>query len=504
MQNPQESPTELTAGVTLNRGYRIVKKLGEGGMGRVYEAEHIELGRACALKQTFYSELEQVKWFKNEAQLLSRLRHRSLPHVDDYFEEGGSYFLAMDLIGGESLKIKLAAQLSIDASIVLEWAGQILDALSYLHTQPKSIIHRDIKPDNIKVDGDNAYLVDFGLAKEMTSGTLVQAHTPDYASPEQIHPGRRTDPRSDIYSFGATLHHLITGQLPSRADERDRALQDGEQDPFQGTRQSNNAINEALAAAIDQALAFDPNMRFQTAREMASALEDVNKASQHFAEGLSYHREGHYDDAIREFREALKRQPDHAESFLGIGKAYVKKKQYRLAIENLNEAIDLNPNLPDVYYFRGFAFHCLNELPKALNDYTEAIKLEPRRAWIYHDRGVAHSAQHNFGLAIQDYSQAIRLQPNRSEFLSARAWVYQKIGRRDLANADYSQAEQLAEPNFKWLTNILKLILNCVLALVGGVVSGLAILVYDIGASSASACRHRTCRPSPDSSGNGC
>jgi serine/threonine protein kinase len=260
-----DSPTEVSAGVTLKRGYRVLRKLGQGNMGRVYEAVHVKLGRRTALKQTFYLEDGDDSWFKNEAQLLSRLSHPSLPHVHDYFEEDGSYFLAMDLIDGPSLKTKLGTASTAD---VLKWSKQVLDALAYLHRQ--GIVHRDIKPDNIKLVGENIFLVDFGLAKEMNAGTVVPGHTPDYSAPEQI--DGESNERTDIYSVGATLYHLLTNSRPARASDRSYALTNNLPDPLELIHKKNRKVPIWLSAIIAKAMAFAPNNRFESAQKMLDAL----------------------------------------------------------------------------------------------------------------------------------------------------------------------------------------------------------------------------------------
>jgi serine/threonine protein kinase len=238
-------------------------------MGYVYEAVNVNLDRICALKQTFYNGQTEESWFRNEAKLLSRLKHPCLPLVYEYFEEGGSYFLVMDLINGPSLRTKLQETGAIPTTQVLQWAKDVLGALVYMHQ--KGIIHRDIKPDNIRIDGDKAFLVDFGLAKEMAVGTVVHGHTPDYSAPEQI--DGESNATTDIYSLGATLYHLLTGVRPARASDRRNALINKQPDPLRAVREHNRKIPKWLSAVIDKSMALEPSNRFESAQSMLDAID---------------------------------------------------------------------------------------------------------------------------------------------------------------------------------------------------------------------------------------
>jgi hypothetical protein len=146
-----------------------------------------------------------------------------------------------------------------------------LELLHYLHTLPEPVIHKDIKPDNIRIQGDNIFLVDFGLAKRMGESTLVRAHTPNYASPEQAL-GRQTDHRSDLYSLAATLYHLLTGAVPTPAAERDYQLRSGRLDDLLLANDLSKTVSESLALVLNKALAFSPEHRFQSAKEMLYAI----------------------------------------------------------------------------------------------------------------------------------------------------------------------------------------------------------------------------------------
>mgnify|MGYP001560594111 CR=1 FL=1 len=165
---------------------------------------------------------------KREATLLASLRHPNLPRVTDHFVIGGQgQYLVMDFVPGEDLKQRLEKNGGpLPEADVTGWAQEILDALNYLHTLQPPVVHRDIKPGNIKITPEGrAVLVDFGLAKvhdlKQTTTVGAKALTPGFAPPEQYGVGR-TDPRTDIYSLAATLYNLLTNQIP--ADSLERAI----------------------------------------------------------------------------------------------------------------------------------------------------------------------------------------------------------------------------------------------------------------------------------------
>ncbi len=270
----------LEVGQIVDERYRIVKLLGQGGMGAVYRAWDTRLGRLVALKEmipqagldeAFIAQLREQ--FQQEAQVLANLVHPNLVRVTDHFYWSGNAYLVMDFVEGESLADRIQRQGTQPEAELLRWAGQLLDALQYCHAH--GVIHRDIKPQNIiiTVDGQ-AVLVDFGLVKlwdpddPQTRTVMRGAGTPEYAPPEQYDPGSgHTDPRSDIYSLGATLYHALTGQMPPTATRR--MVTPG---LFIHPRQFNAAVSPATEAAILRAMELAMDRRFQSAVEMARAL----------------------------------------------------------------------------------------------------------------------------------------------------------------------------------------------------------------------------------------
>ena len=269
-------PSSLKAGDLLHGRYKIRERIGQGGAGSIYLADDIRLeGRLCALKEVEYDRAlpdeireEARQQFMREATILARLDHPNLPKVSDFFSSGPRDYLVMDYVPGEDLRtVMLEARRNktfIPESQVLKWARQIGDALSYLHGLQPAIVHRDIKPSNLKITPSGVIkLVDFGLVKvlspdeEMTitviqgQGTALYTPLEQYGSDET-----HTDTRTDIYSFGATLYHLLTNEPPP--DARKRFIQPAS---LIAPRDINPSISSRTEKAVLWAMALHPDDR---------------------------------------------------------------------------------------------------------------------------------------------------------------------------------------------------------------------------------------------------
>jgi hypothetical protein len=269
----------LQPGAHLRDRYRIDKILGLGGMGAVYQAYDVNLGVAVAVKENLFTTEEYSRQFRREATILASLRHPNLPRVTDHFviENEGQY-LVMDFIAGEDLRQRLERSGPVPESEALPWFLQICDALAYLHSRTPPILHRDIKPGNIKLTSDGrALLVDFGLAKVVDDGgsttTGAKAMTPGFSPPEQYGSGR-TDPRTDVYSIGATLYAALTATIPEDALEQAMG-----RETLTPLRKRNPQISAPVAKAVEKALAVRPEERYQAVSDMAAALASAAGAS---------------------------------------------------------------------------------------------------------------------------------------------------------------------------------------------------------------------------------
>jgi hypothetical protein len=275
----------LAANSLLQNRYLIIHHIGKGGMGEVYLAVDQRLGNPVALKRTVFRD-DAMMWdaFEREARILARLRHSVLPKVSDHFSEKEEQYLVMEYISGDDLSKRLeAAKKPFPLQWVLYWADELLDALNYLHTHEPPIIHRDIKPQNLKLTNENhVVLLDFGLAKNSvakktqvsSSGGSLVGYTPNYAPIEQIR-GAGTNPRSDIYSLSATLYQLITGTIPMDALSRAESVIGGNGDSIPSPRELVPDISPEISAVILRGLSLNSEQRYSDAREMQKALREA-------------------------------------------------------------------------------------------------------------------------------------------------------------------------------------------------------------------------------------
>ena len=262
-------------GAILKERYVIKEPIGKGGMGAIWKAADNRLeGRVCAIKaivrDPYATEEVQEQsraQFHREASVLARLDHPNLPKVSDFFTEEGTDVLVMDFVDGDDLgqTIRSARKESrfLHEQEILDWTRQILAALEYLHQQSPPVVHRDIKPSNIKVTHRGLIkLVDFGLVKVMTPDertiTVVQGRGTIHYTPLEQYGGDtgHTDLRSDIYSLGSTLYHLLTNQAPPEAKVRFLHSQS-----LTPTRIINSAVSARTERAVHWSLSLHPEDR---------------------------------------------------------------------------------------------------------------------------------------------------------------------------------------------------------------------------------------------------
>jgi serine/threonine protein kinase len=274
----------IETGTILQNRYRIDKQIGQGGMGNVYVAADERFKSVVAIKETVFQDASLRKAFEREARLLNSLKHSALPRVSDHFNEGDGQFLVMEFIAGDDLAAMMETSgEAFPLETVLNWAHQLCDALEYLHAQ--DIIHRDIKPQNLKLTpGGQIVLLDFGLAKgnptdaqHQTAAKSIFGFSRSYASLEQIQ-GAGTEPRSDLYSLGATLYHLLTGIPPADALTRAMNVLNKQNDPLIPANLVNKQVPKGVAEVLQKAMALNAGERPESANAMLAMLEECDKS----------------------------------------------------------------------------------------------------------------------------------------------------------------------------------------------------------------------------------
>ncbi|HEU5377843.1 MAG TPA: protein kinase, partial [Ktedonobacteraceae bacterium] len=274
---------KLTPQSILMQRYLIVQLAGRGGMSAIYQALDMKMEqRRVAIKEMSQENLDEqeraeaVARFQQEARLLGSLQHPNLPHIYDAFGINGRSFLVMDYIEGKTLLEllhKAGQPLLVDQ--VLSYAEQLCDVLAYLHQQRPPVIFRDLKPTNVMVTpGGHVYLIDFGIArffKEGQAQDTVMLGSPGYAPPEQ-HGSGQTNPRSDLYALGATLHCCLSNRDPYYSTDRFT---------FAPVRHFNAQVPPELDRLIARLLTLDENKRPASALEVKQALSHIRQQGQH-------------------------------------------------------------------------------------------------------------------------------------------------------------------------------------------------------------------------------
>lgn len=419
----------LNPGAILQNRYRIISLLGQGGMGAVYRAWDLTLNIPVAVKEMIpqpginpstLSGLRQQ--FYREAQVLARLNHPNLVRVTNYFEEGGNAYLVMDFVEGESLADLIAKRGALPQAQVIAWAAQILDALAYCHSQ--GVIHRDIKPQNIIIRPDGRpVLVDFGLVKlwdprDPHTQTVIRGMgTPEYAPPEQYEAlGSYTDPRSDIYSLGATLYHALVGFAPATFTQRILST-----NSLVPPRQVLPGLDSDLERAILKAMEIRPENRFQSATEMMRSLNlqrlgpsgpptipvsaqrkkpvillaaaliiglvlcagiiwQVVRLPQAWLRQAERLREGGLcDKAVVYYQRVLQISQRNVTALAGLGQCLEVQGDYQRALQVYQRWASVTPNEPEALFGIGRSYLLLGDYESARSTFSETIRIAPDR-----------------------------------------------------------------------------------------------------------------------------
>ena len=276
---------------SIIKGYKLEEKLG-GGMGDVYRAKHPTFGTDVAMKvikPQFANEPEFIRRFELEAQLINRLEHLHIVPLHDFWRDNNGAYLIMRWLRGGSLRNQLTSNGGMSTEDIVKIVGQVAQGLHHAHRN--QIIHRDIKPENILLDEDgNAYVADFGIAKDHVSGTNMTGEnwvgTPGYVAPEQAR-GEQVTPQSDIYSLGIVLFEMLEQQHPFPNTDAVALIFKQIEERLPDLQLPEDDIRDELNDVIQKATSKDPTQRFRDIMEFAQALQEAAKLTSSQVEGFS-------------------------------------------------------------------------------------------------------------------------------------------------------------------------------------------------------------------------
>ncbi|MHC4917646.1 MAG: serine/threonine-protein kinase [Planctomycetota bacterium] len=346
------------SGRLVIKGYELIRKLGEGGMGGVFLARQESSGRRVALK-VLRRELARdegyVTRLAREAKLASELDHPNIIRAFETGESNGHHYLVMDYVDGRSLSEGLKTRGSLKEREALDVVLQVARALAYAHSE--GVVHRDIKPDNIIIGRDgSAKLADLGLAKQVDSQSgLTQTGTtlgtPDYMSPEQARGEKRIDIRSDIYSLGATLYHLVTGRSPFEGPSPGVVIAKRLTEIPPAPSEVNPTVSADCDGLTRRMIALRPEDRHQTPQELVVEIERIlaaapraaggaeaggvrlspaaDTADGHLSRARAHYLSGDFRQAERAYSAALGKQVDCREAWLGHVLVLLEMGRYR-------------------------------------------------------------------------------------------------------------------------------------------------------------------------------
>lgn len=411
--------------------YRILKILGSGGMGSVYLAENVKLNTLWAVKEINKNANSQVD-FLAEPNILKKLNHHALPRIFDILETDDNIYIIEDFVDGITLEEKLKKTKRIPEKQIIEWAKQICEVLLYLHTlKPNPIIYRDMKPSNIMLTKEGKIkLIDFGIAREYkkeSKSDTTYIGTKGYAAPEQYGTSQ-TDSRTDIYSLGITLYHLITGKSPNEPPYEIKPV-----------RHFNSKLSRGIEVIIGKCTKQDPRQRYQSMKKLLFDLNNIEKFNSEFRKkallrdiktavrilllvvfsyliyggilqidkekvaaydlviqsGISYANEKQYDKAVEVLKDAANKIPEKVEAYRETAYVYLTQYNYDKCIDylkndvlNIVEASRLDA---DIIYILGTAYYEKKDYKNAVFYFEKATVIEQSHVNFYRDLAVCHA-----------------------------------------------------------------------------------------------------------------
>ncbi len=416
--------------------YEVLGKIGEGNSGEIYKAYHRNLGKEVVLKK-IKTEIKDFVNNRAEVDVLKNLRHSCLPQVLDFLEIDGDVYTVMDYIPGNSFKQYLDAGTIFPEKSVLIWAQQICATLRYLHGQTPPIIHSDLKPGNIMLmPNGNICLIDFNISASLDGNSAwVTGFTNGYAAPEQIlalkynrdqldrHKWKTVDERADIYSFGATIYHIFTGQKP--VPDANGYVED--------IRNKGRKINNIFASIIMKCLEPNPRKRYQDSEKLLEDLKNIQIKDKRYRHLLQKQKMIYLCIAMGMFLFAGVAINGYFRMDTEKQKRYeqlIRKEAECIAEESFDyfdsyfqEAVNLYPGRLDAYYQKALALDRQRQygdniefIQSAILNNSDITKESESLNNIYYLLGNSYEKQENYSQAAKCYKQAIEIKPDEEDY----------------------------------------------------------------------------------------
>jgi serine/threonine-protein kinase len=433
-------------------GYQGLGLICNGSMGRVYKARQVSVDRVVAVKvlhRRLAQELEYVQRLRREAALGARLSHSNVAQVHDAGEVDGRPYLVMEYAHGETVLDRIAERGPFEETEAIGVTLAVAEALDHAHH--RGLVHRDVKPGNVilTVDG-GVKLIDFGLARPVADEDWAAAEagsaigTPHYISPEQTRGQADVDIRSDIYSLGATLYHMITGRVPYEGNARDILRRHADpRDRPEPPAQLNPAVSPGLAGVLGAMMAKNRQARYRRAGDLIDDLRRLLRSEPPVLSGSSDEipalsadqwatlLAGPAPPAPSNGTTAAPEPVDPA-ALIARARERCAEGQYAEAADDYTAALQAEPGRADLLRDRGDAFWHLKSFDRALADYTEALRLDPEDAGSYARRGGLFLRLGDYARAFDDLAAAVRLAPDVPAARNRLAWLQATCPLADL------------------------------------------------------------------------
>lgn len=429
--------------------YRIIKVVGQGGMGTVYLAIDVKTNQECAIKEILIKNRSK-ETILLEPNLLKKLEHPALNKIIDIFEKDQKIYIVMDYIDGKSLKELLISENKFSEKTVINWAVQLCEVLIYLHNiEPYPIIYRDMKPGNILVSKDNKItLIDFGIASELKEDGMTDtqvAITRGYCAPEQ-YTERTFDERTDIYSLGITMYHLLTGISPNDTSFELKPI-----------RKEDENISREMEYIIGRAIKRNPEDRYNCVDDLLYDLININKLNEDFKKIIAKQAMTYFIFVLIYllsisityigYTEIKIETYSLSKSLISQGNLNLDQNNYKLAFDNFNKAIKLDAYNPDSYigileYYIDIANY--KEGIKYINANIKTFEKIPiLKIKYYYYLGNYYYKLKNYKDALNSYLEFNKIYAQNQDSLFMTALTYIQLGNEELYNKTFQDLVSL-------------------------------------------------------------